>query len=110
MSDSEHQAGWSLVMPFVVVASAGGPYDDGAYVAGYEVGSLDVRLALEKPESLDLTLRTANLPQVDLVAMRHGYIVERPGGPIDPDAEVVGWTRVSLRRPVQAIDAPESGL
>lgn len=37
-------AEYDLVMPFVTVTSAGGPHDDDAYVAGFEMGALDACL------------------------------------------------------------------
>lgn len=49
MSDDEDQSAgteYGLVMPFVTVSSVGGPHDDGAYVAGYEMGALAVRLQM----------------------------------------------------------------
>ncbi len=63
-----------LVMPFVAVASKGGPFDDQAYTAGYEMGLLDAELA--HPYSFGLvhrTLRQENRAQADLLAMRHGW-------------------------------------
>ena len=63
----------SLVMPFVVVASKGGPYDDSAYTAGYEMGLLDAALAAA-PARHEATVHAANATQADLIAMRHGYV------------------------------------
>lgn len=70
--DDEH---FELVMPFVAVASVGGPYDDDAYVAGYEMGQLDVTLATVDPRQVRLpqVFRTPNVRQVDLIAMKHGW-------------------------------------
>lgn len=34
----------SLVMPFVVCTSEGGPYEDESFVAGWDLGTLDARL------------------------------------------------------------------
>jgi hypothetical protein len=61
-----------LVMPFVVVASRGGRWDDEAYCAGYEMGTLNAALA-QRPARLLMTLQDGNQDQADLVAMRHGY-------------------------------------
>jgi hypothetical protein len=72
--DDGHDAEYGLVMPFVVCASKGGPYDDDAFTAGYEMGSLDGLIA-QGPISLTTTIRTASVPQADLIAMHHGYIV-----------------------------------
>lgn len=65
--------GYDLLMPFVVVTSKGGPFDDDAYVAGYEMGELDVMLAAQPPFH-EATILAANLAQADLIAMRHGYV------------------------------------
>lgn len=85
------EADFGLVMPFVAVASKGGPYDDNAYTAGYEAGLLDARLHYQKPELLPLTVHSANLPQIDLIAMRRGYTVKE--GPADDE-----WAMIDLRR------------
>lgn len=67
---------YDLVMPFVIVASTGGPFDDAAFVAGVTCGALDQELAitaavhaLPRERYIDARL----IPQVDLIAMRHGY-------------------------------------
>lgn len=63
-----------LVMPFVTVASTGGPHDDAGYAAGWEMGALDAELRHSRPADLRRTVHSANIPQADLVAMNHGYI------------------------------------
>lgn len=35
---------YALVMPFTVVASVGGPYDDDAFAAGFTAGRIDCLL------------------------------------------------------------------
>lgn len=72
--------GFSLVMPFVTVASKGGPHDDVSYVAGYEMGLLAAKLAevaeLRRYEyRAPLPIRRENLPQADLIGMRHNYTI-----------------------------------
>lgn len=84
----EEPVEYGLVMPFTVVASKGGPYDDAAYCAGYEMGQLDAALAAG-PRLHQVTIRTANVPQADLVAMRHGYTSEA-----DAPSECGTWTWV----------------
>lgn len=74
MSEPE-EADYDLVMPFATVASKGGPYDDQSYVAGYEMGHLDYRLADYACQYHEATVRSANTPQADLIAMRHGFAV-----------------------------------
>lgn len=72
MNDDEDTVEFGLVMPFVVCQSQGGPYEDQAFVAGYELGLLSARLEAQPP-FLRLPLRTDSMKQVDLIAMRHGY-------------------------------------
>lgn len=70
-------AEYDLVMPFVTVTSKGGPHDDVAYVAGWEMGQLDYRLALAAFGGHNVpptVLRRENLPQIQLIAMKHGLV------------------------------------
>jgi hypothetical protein len=90
------QAQYGRSMPFVAVASKDGPYEDGAYAAGWEMGSLDTQLTLVRPERLTVTVRSDNLDQAYLIAMRHGYQCSTRAT-TEPD-----WTLVTLSR------APES--
>lgn len=70
----EGDAEYGLVMPFVSVASKGGPFDDVAFAAGYEMGLLDELLANSYTFGLVArTLRVENQEQADLIAMRHGW-------------------------------------
>lgn len=69
---------FEMLMPFVVVSSVGGPFDDGAYTAGWEMGALDARLAAAKHHALGcptVVLRRENVPQAELVAMKHGMVL-----------------------------------
>lgn len=69
---------YDLVMPFVTVASNGGIHDDDSYVAGWEMGVLDFRLGLARNAGLGLpcaTVHVGNMPQVDLIAMKHELLV-----------------------------------
>jgi len=67
----------SLVMPFVVCQSKGGPYDDSSFTAGFAAGMLWIQLGLGElglgrlPEPQ--AMRNDLLPQVDLIAMHHGW-------------------------------------
>lgn len=73
MSDDEIK--YELVMPFVVVASKGGPYDDASFVAGWSCAEVDQALGAVSPwnATFSRTVRTEVLPQLDLIAMKHGY-------------------------------------
>ena len=80
MSDAEY----GLVMPFVVCQSVGGPYEDEAYVAGYEAGLADALCgslaegAALRVGSLKLGMpyHVENQAQIDLIAMRHGVAAD----------------------------------
>jgi hypothetical protein len=79
---------YGLVMPFLPVASRGGPYDDGAYCAGYEMGRLDEALkGALGVRRVEATIRMANVQQADLIAMQHGYHCTADASDDHPD-----WT------------------
>lgn len=78
-----------LVVPFVVVKSAGGPYDDDAYVAGYECAFAHQLIANDAEVIYSgFVVHTANLPQIDLLAMHHGYTMHAA------DTEDPSWSVV----------------
>ena len=91
--DNDGEFGYEMVMPFLPVQSKGGPYDDGAFVAGYQMGLLDAQLSgsiFDQGRAVDVTCRE----QADLIAMRHGFIAEFT------DEEVDDWVCMTLRRSV----------
>ena len=94
MSDDE-DVEYELVMPFVVVASTGGPYDDEAYCAGVELGRLDHDLLTMCTwvDQFEALIRLDNVPQVDLLAMQYGWTVDH-----DADQAYDGWIMVTLQR------------
>lgn len=92
MADGEEHE-YSLVMPFLPVTSKGGPYDDQAYVAGFEVGQLYQKLLIECPKVWIQTVHTTNVAQVDLIAMRCGYLMTYKEERMDAT-----WTQISLNR------------
>jgi len=77
MSDEEKSADeFGLVYPFVVCESNGGPYDDQSFVAGWECAQVDAHLkqaAGRNAVGYGPSVRTANLPQIDLIAMHNGF-------------------------------------
>lgn len=86
---------YELVMPFVVCQSKGGPYDDEAYVAGFEAGMLHVLLEVKPPEADEsyrppVPIHEGNRAQVDLIAMRHGLVAEF-------EEAGDGWAYVTIR-------------
>lgn len=87
----------TLVMPFVICQSEGGPYEDEAFVAGFTCGTLDAELrALAQLAATPAArwVRPAHLPQVDLIAMHHGYT--STAGEADPAS---GWHLVTFEQP-----------
>ncbi len=81
------QPQYGLVMPFVTVASKGGPHDDNSYCAGFEMGRLDTVLSLAAgiATSVERVIKVENQPQADLIAMRQGYTATFT------ESEVDGW-------------------
>lgn len=71
--NEQEEPSYELVIPFVSLASKGGPHEDQAYVAGYEMGRLDAVLEHQRPPVLDMTIRLDNRHQADLIAMHRGY-------------------------------------
>lgn len=67
------ESGYELVMPFLPVRSQGGPHDDDAYTAGWEMGKLDATLEYQRPAVLELPIHEANREQADLIAMKWSY-------------------------------------
>jgi len=94
--------GMSLVLPFVVVESKGGPYADEPFVAGYQAGEIDARLAQAELIGADVVrvamVRRALLPQLELHGMRYGFPVLTVS---EPTAAHIGgdeWCSVSFAR------------
>lgn len=86
----------TLLVPFVVCASKDGPFDDEAFAAGFACGEIHQTLAaaasLGRVTSLRFpTVRAALLPQLDLIAMHHGFTMT---GEIDE--EFPQWAQVSF--------------
>jgi hypothetical protein len=90
-----HDAGWTPLMPFVVVKEHGGPFDAESFSAGYECGNIMRMLDQVPPEvpALVLTVRTANVPQIDMFAMHHGWLAAAV-----PYGEEAYWSVMELTR------------
>jgi hypothetical protein len=84
---------FDLVEPFVVVASEGGPYDDVAFVAGARYGQLAEKLTNEHPVEFSTYEYPALVPQLDLLAMRLGYVLTVEPWEDHPDE----WVRATFR-------------
>jgi hypothetical protein len=76
VSDDEPDEHYELEMPFLPVISNGEPYDDDAYVAGFEMGRLDKELETGGAFGNGQPIHVENREQADLIAMRRGYTAE----------------------------------
>ncbi|MBY8341977.1 hypothetical protein JYK17_18255 [Streptomyces sp. KC 17012] len=81
-------------MPFVIVKSQGGPYDDAAFAAGMTCGQfwtelqqLSVHGATPRPRYV----RPEHIPQLDLIAMHFNYTIK--AGDTD---EASGYQRIDF--------------
>lgn len=86
MATEPEQPEYGLVMPFILVTSRGGPYDDHAYVAGWNMGALEAEMRIAR--ALGTTPKARYLspvdePQVDLLAMRFGFTVTATAHDVD---------------------------
>ena len=101
MTDEPDDTGYELVMPFVVCQSNGGPYEDEAFVAGWELGKLDVELPAHAAlgyQSLSRLAHAGTVPQVELLAMKHGFRVK------DVSEDRDGWVNIDLERVEDGIE------
>lgn len=100
MTDESDDAVFAPLMPFLPVTSKGGPFDDQAYVAGYEMGLLCCALADEDAvEPINQVILAANVAQADLLAMRFGWHLEA----VFPADDT--WTAIELLRTAGPEDA-----
>jgi hypothetical protein len=95
------EAEFSLVMPFIVCRSQGGPYDDAAFVAGCYFGEIRSELARPDRFVLEMTVPSPLVPQLDLVAMDAGFVMTAKPWDDHPDE----WTFVRLTRPRRGLPA-----
>lgn len=65
---------YGLVMPFSAVESAGGPFEDRAFAAGFMCGRIDLMLSTRRIAAMTEMVYLELASQLDLVAMRHGYV------------------------------------
>ena len=83
-----------LVVPFTACQSQGGPFEDDAFVHGFDVGALHAEmqiLAAVGATPRARWLKPGILDQADLFAMHHGYVMKR--GETEPAA---GWVHVEF--------------
>lgn len=85
----------SLVLPFVATFSNGGPYEDDAFVAGFQAGEIDRSLkaaAAVGATRAQFTAYTELVKQLELIGMNRGFpTVEVETWPAAPE-----WCRVTF--------------
>lgn len=99
MSD-ENEGEFGLVMPFVS-CQPNGPHDPTSYVQGWDISNLDFVLEmlsfLKKYSLVEATVSRyvapESVPQIDLVAMRHGFTMTTVPWDEHPDE----WVLVTLQ-------------
>jgi len=103
MSDDQPESeDMTLVVPFIVCASQGGPYDDDAFVAGFACGDVDRALAvaatIHATHVGPLTCRTILLPQLELIAMARGFpVMDTTAISLNPDGPAE-WSYVTFTK------------
>lgn len=94
---------YSLLFPFVNVKSVGGKFDDDAFVAGYEVGGIGQRLAVQLAVNClpyTATIRRDNLAQIDLIAMHFELVLTEVEWADDIEGGVkTEWAQISIDHP-----------
>lgn len=82
----------TLSMPFVCVESVGGPYHDGSFVAGFQLGEISEALRTRMIAATTYLILTPLQRQADLIGMKFGYtsdiLIE------DDEWTQIGFTRV----------------
>jgi hypothetical protein len=103
--DEPEAGGMSLVYPFVVCTSHGGPYEDHPFVAGVQFGQIERRLFMAAQlgattVALDNAVYTSLIPQLELMAMHHGFpVVEAREVDATPDYDAMPeWSFVKFHR------------
>lgn len=94
---------WSLDIPFVVVESVGGPFNDDAYVAGWEAAMVNYALGSRHIVVTTMMVHEANLKQLDIIAMAKGYNMDE----LARYEEAPGWVQVGFNRDDSPIPTPE---
>jgi hypothetical protein len=107
-ADQPEGDGYDLVVPFVACVSQGGPYDDVAFVAGFQAGMVDRALHVAQrcgARVLTFTgVYSTLLRQVELLAMHRGFPVME--STIDDDRGE--WATVTFRTSAAAGESAHS--
>lgn len=95
---SEESGEYGLVMPFVIVKSVGGPYDDEAFTVGWEMAELDAWLRAGQRHGARKMIHSTAIAQADLLAMKNGYTMTAEVTQID------SWAAVTFILSEAAVD------
>ncbi len=101
MDQPEHE-GLELAFPFTVCQSNGGPYDDEAFVAGYQAGRVDTALktaAAIGATTYTVTVLTTLVGQLELIGMHYGF----PAMTAEQFGEAPEWSTVTLSTSKEAL-------
>lgn len=90
---SEEEYSYGMLMPFITVKSVGGQHDDESYVAGWEMGALDIQLSMLNAANATFQIHTENGKQADLIAMKHGFT-----STITPYDECPEWSYIVVTK------------
>jgi hypothetical protein len=101
--DQPEDDGLHLAVPFIVCQSAGGPYEDDAFCAGFQAGEIDRALdmgAAVRAETITFPMaRSALLKQLELIGMNRGY----PVMTADVSEEWPQWCTVTFARSAESL-------
>ena len=78
--DRAEPEGMTLVVPFIVCTSKGGPYDDNSFVAGFQAARVDhmlevAALVCAERVAIPFAVATDLVPQLELLGMHRGFPV-----------------------------------
>jgi hypothetical protein len=94
--DKPEAEGYELAVPFVVCTSVGGPYDDDAFVAGFQAGQIDQALqaaSVARASEVRFTVNAELVRQLELIAMHRGF----PVMAAEAAEDAPGWSFVTFR-------------
>lgn len=98
---------FGLVMPFVACETNGGSYDDRAFVAGYECGSIDATLRAIAPMAGQFARFVSPdlVRQLDLIAMQHNYVTLVEVQETTDEWVLVTFSPIGIKMPEETDDA-----
>lgn len=95
-ADEPEPEGYELAVPFIVCTSVGGPFDDDAFVAGFQAGQVNQALkaaAAANAIEVRFTVNSELVKQLELIGMNHGFphiVAEEP-------EDAPSWSFVTFR-------------